>query len=70
MRMLGLPVTTCIEMTVACVVCGGVLFCAVLSPRDILDEIWDRVGSVHEDFPYLVLHESKTNMGLFAPRSK
>ena len=26
-------------------------FCAVLSPRDVLDEIWDRIDSVSEGFP-------------------
>ena len=26
-------------------------FCAVLFPRDVLDEIWDLIESVYEGFP-------------------
>ena len=28
----------------------GVLFCAVLFPRDVLDEIWNLIESVPENF--------------------
>ena len=38
--MLGMPVTTCM-VAVAGDVFGGILFCAVIFPRDVLDEIWD-----------------------------
>ena len=38
-------------MTVADDVFDGVLFCAVLfSPRDVLDELWDLIESVPENF--------------------
>ena len=30
-------------------------FCAVLFPRDVLDEIWDLTESVSEDFPTYTL---------------
>ena len=26
-------------------------FCAILFPRDVMDEIWDLIVSVSEDFP-------------------
>ena len=29
----------------------GVLFCVVFSPQDVLDEIWDWIESVPENFP-------------------
>ena len=32
-----------------------VSFCAVLFPRDVLDEIWDLIESVSEGFSYLLI---------------
>ena len=44
-----------VHLAVAGDVFDGVLFCAVLFPRDVLDEIWDLIESVPEDFSYLLL---------------
>ena len=40
-----------VHMAVAGDVFGGVLFCAVLFPRAVLDEIWDIIESVPQSFP-------------------
>ena len=37
-----------------------VSFCAVLFPRDVLDEIWDLIESVSEGFSYLLLLDPNT----------
>ena len=39
-----------VHLAVACDVYDGV-FCAVLFPRDVLDEILNLIESVSEDFP-------------------
>ena len=44
-----------VYLAVADDVFNGVLFCAVLFPMRCLDEIWDRIESVPEDFFSLLL---------------
>ena len=39
-----------VHLAVAGDVFDGVLICAVLVPRDVLDEIWDGIESVPEIF--------------------
>ena len=59
--MLGLPVTTCMENGCSpdsrlwCLRWCLVL-CCTFFPRDVLDEIWDWIESVPEDFCYLLLY--------------
>ena len=40
-----------VHLAVAGDVFDGVFLCCPFSPRDILDEIWDLIGSVSEGFP-------------------
>ena len=40
-----------VRVAIAGDVFDGVLFCAVLFSRDILDEIWERTESVPENYP-------------------
>ena len=40
-----------IHLAVACDVFLNVSLCCPFSPRDVLDEIWDLIRSVSEDFP-------------------
>ena len=50
--MLDYPVRkTAIHLAVAGDIYDGVLFLLSIFPRDVLDEIWDRIESVAEIFP-------------------
>ena len=40
-----------VHLTVAGDIFDGVLVCAAFFPRDVLDEIWDRIESVPENLP-------------------
>ena len=40
-----------VHLAVAGDVFDVVLFCAVLFPRDVLDEIWDRIELIPDNFP-------------------
>ena len=47
-----------VQLAVTGDVLGGILFCVVIFPRDVLDEIWDKIVSTPKDFPsyfYLAL---------------
>ena len=41
-------------------------FCAVLFPRDVLDEIWDLIESVSEGFPTYSCHHVNEDPLLWA----
>ena len=43
------------KMVVACDVYGDVLLCCPFFPRGVLDEILNLIGSVSEDFSFLLL---------------
>ena len=40
-----------VHLAVACDVFIDVSLCCSFSPRDVLDKIWDLIGSVSEVFP-------------------
>ena len=40
-----------VDLAVASDVFDGVLFCADFFPRDVLDQIWDLIEEVPENFP-------------------
>ena len=52
-----------VHLAVAGDVFGGVYLCCPFSPRDVLDEIWDRIESVSENFPNLLsIYTSETGL--------
>ena len=61
-----------VHLVVAGHVFDGVFLCCPFSPRDVLDEIWDLIKSVSEDFPTYsckyaseVATEGKTNLIIY-----
>ena len=50
-----------VHLAVAGDVFDGVFLCCPFSPRNILDEFWDCIGPVSENFPTYSCKQNKTN---------
>ena len=57
-----------VHLAVACDVFMDVSLCCPFTPRDVLDKIWDLIGSVSEGFPtYFSIAQSLTSSSTRRP---